>query len=263
MSAGMDIDEQRSILDRITAYRAICEQVRRSSTGSLIFGAIMLGIWYMIFGQQNNYGLFSLIYLGLAGLEISVGLINRLFPSAEGVLLDGFVLIAFGGANLARCYVVWQAGFSPPIISIVFGGYWLWTGASHVQNYSKLRKIFNPRPTSEHLRWYNGLLADIRRANPQEDPNALDMPTHPPFRALLLGNMAFLVEAGSDEILLLDREDLLIQPLELDPKSGKRLANLNLGGMAFDPFKLDSDNWRNYSEWKRAGGENVPSINFT
>ena len=263
MATGMDIDEQRRLLDHITAYREVCDQVRGSSTGTLVFGAIMLGLWYMLFGQRNEFGLFSLIYLGLASLELTVGLTNRLFPSAEGVLLDGLVLMAFGGSSLARAYIVWKAGFSPPIISLLFGAYWIWTGASHVQSYSKLRRIFNPRPTREHLRWYDGLLADIRRANPQSDSTALDLPTDPPLRALLLGPLAMMVEAGTREILLLERDSLVISPKELDPKTGQRMAMLYIGDTLLGSFVLDPDNWRNYSEWKRAGGESVPSLNMT
>jgi hypothetical protein len=263
MADGFSIDDQRHILARITAYREVCNQVRRSSNGTLIFGLIMFGLWYMIFGQRNDYGIFSLCYLVLASLELGVGLVNRLFPSAEGVLFDGMVLLAFGGANLFRSYIIWQAGFQPPIISLIFGAYWLWTGASHVRSYFELLKIFSPRPTSEHLRWYAGLLRDIRKANPQEDPSALDFPSNPPIRALLLGSVAMFVEASSDEIVLFDREDVRLTPQEVHPSSSQRLAVLSLGGTRLEPFVLDPDNWRNYADWKRSGGETIPSLNMT
>ena len=263
MAAGLGIEEQREILQRITSYRQVCDGVRNSSNSSLIFGLIMAGLWYMSFGQRNDFGMFSIIYLGLASLELGVGLVNRLFPSAEGVLLDGFVLLAFGGANAARCLIIWQAGFSPPIISLVLGAYWIWTGAGHIRSYFQLLKVFSPRPTSEHMRWYGGLLSDIRRANPQEDPNALDLPTDPPLRALMLGGIAMFVEVGSQEILLIEREEVNMIPQELETSSGKRLATLQLGGLRLDSFTLDPDNWRNYSAWKRAGGESVPSLNMT
>lgn len=266
MAAGFSLDDQQRILDRITAYRGVCQAVKNSATSSLVFGVIMLGLWYMGYGQRGDYGIFSIIYLMLGLMELGVGLINRLFPSAEGVLLDGLVLIGFGIANLFRAYLIWKvmpnAG-APLVIPALFGAYWIWTGGSHIQSYAALRRAFNPRPTAEHMRWYSELLSDIRRANPQDDPNALDLPTQPPMRALLLGSSAFIVEAGTQDIALFDCSDVLITPMDQDPNTGRRLAKLTLADVSFAPFLIDADNWRNYSEWKRANGQAVPAVNFT
>src|SRR5690349_14406751 len=97
-------EQKRAVLRNVAAYRVLCQRVRRGATGGLIFGAFMLGIWYLIpnRGQFGKFSPFGLIYLGLAALEFTVALWNKVRPSAEGVLMDGLVLTVFGASTLLR-----------------------------------------------------------------------------------------------------------------------------------------------------------------
>ena len=95
-------EEVRNILRRVSAYREVCERVRRGSTGALIFGTIMLAFWWFLVDPKQEFKWLSVVYLALACMEFGSGLLNRLFPSAEGVLLAALVLMSFGGWNVAR-----------------------------------------------------------------------------------------------------------------------------------------------------------------
>ena len=112
-------NEVRHTLRRVAAYREVCERVRKGSTGALIFGAIMLAIWWFLLPEKTKYVWFGIIYLTLACLEFGSGILNRLFPSAEGVLLAAVVLTCFGLWNIARVVLIWQK-MMPGVISPIF-----------------------------------------------------------------------------------------------------------------------------------------------
>ncbi|MGL6097717.1 MAG: hypothetical protein ACRC7O_18200 [Fimbriiglobus sp.] len=241
------------ILRNVAAYREVCETVRKSGTSSLIFGAIMLGLGYLIFDPQKPFEPFTLIYLSLGALELSVGLLNKLWPSAEGVLLDGLVLIAFGGSHLVRQTLVWQGvmrGFVSPI-SIAFGAYWLYQGYQHVMGYAALRRAFAERPTAAHLRWFNELLRDIRRTDPESDPQALDLPGKPRVRGKLLGDVGIFLLDTSTDVLIVEREHVMIEPVPTGESDRLPRAYLLLYGQPVSEFPLHPENWTNYTAWKK------------
>jgi hypothetical protein len=254
-----DGEELRHVLRNVAGYRALCAQVRRSSTGGLFFGGLMLFIWYAGFGQRNDYGPFSLIYLGLAGLEFTVALWNRVSPSAEGILLDGVVLLVFGVATLTRHLLTWQgaiAGPKPIPIFSLLAVYWVYSGFSTVRSYFQIRRAFTHRPSAEHLRWFNDLLREVKAADPDADPDALDLPTKPPLRGKLLGDTALFVSPGSDDPIIVARPDVVIDRLPPKEPGGPPGGRLFLGEEV-GTFRLDPANWRNYAAWKKAGGEAV------
>lgn len=255
-------EQKRAVLRNVAAYRGLCHQVRRSSTGGLIFGAIMLAIWYVAIPDREKFRVFGLIYLGLAGLEFTAAVWNKFRPSAEGVLIDGIVLLAFGAATLLRQYLIFQGQMPGRVfpLLVLFGAYWVWAGVSHVRSYAQLRRAFAQRPTAEHLRWFDELLHEVRRADPAEDATALDLPTRPPVRGKLLGDTAVFLQAGSDDVIIAARDDVEI---EREPAKGRDrdpVGYLLIEGADFGGFPLDPDNWRNYAAWKTEGGQSPPPM---
>lgn len=253
-----DADEQRTILRRVVAYKEVCDRVRRSSTGGLLFGALMLFIWYVM-PDQMKYKPFGLFYLGLACLEFTVALWNRFAPAPEGVLFDGLVLLLFGGSNIARNVLPMLGVAAVPRGTpwmVAFGIWMLLSGIGHVRSYFELRRHFTVRPTREHLRWFDGLVREIRRADPETDPTALDLPTRPPLRAKLLGDTAIFLQPKG-ELIVAAREDVRIKMHGGDERRKRIDAELRIDGQSYGDFDLDPDNWRNYTDWKKAGGEDV------
>jgi hypothetical protein len=256
-------EQKRAVLRNVAAYRRLCHQVRRKATGGLIFGAFMLGIWYFLLperGALGKYGPLGLIYLGLAGLEFTVALWNKLRPSAEGVLMDGLVLCVFGASTLARQYLVWQNGMAPSVVLALLGAFWVWSGVSHARGYAGLRRAFAIRPTADHLRWFDELLREVRDADPTDDPAALDLPTRPPTRGKLLGDTAIFLQAGSDDPVIAARTDVEIERQPARSADRDPVGYLVIEGADFGSFPLDPDNWRNYERWKIEGGEPPPPM---
>jgi hypothetical protein len=248
------------LLNQVNLYRELRRDVRRGSTGTLIFGAIMLAIWYGVFGTRNDYGVFSLVYLTLGCLEVAVGLLNRLNPSPEGVFFDGLLLLLFGTATLARQLFIWQGmirGFLSPI-SLIFGGYWLWQGYHHLQAYRHLRKIFPLRPQAKHLRWFEELLAEIRQAEPENDPTVLHLKTSPPIKVKLLGKIVFLLLPESEEIMILHDFEFSMTPLPYEESTQQPLASVWISEIGNLECPLDPINWGNYTKWAEKTGVATP-----
>ena len=246
----LDAEEKRMTLRRVAAYRALCDRVRRSALGTLFFGGLMFAFWYFAIPDGLKWSLFGKVYLGLALLELSVGALNRLFPSAEGVLLEGLVLVVFGGWNLAREAMVWQ-GVIPGQVSplfVVFGAYWILQGLNQARTYLTLRKEFAERPSADHIRWFDGLAREVRDADPKADPMALALPTQPFLTAKLLGDTAFFTD-GAAEVIIVAREDVTLEMDIPDPERPP-VGHLTISGVAFSPFALTRANWENYCAWK-------------
>lgn len=256
----IDPDEVRHTLRRVAAYREVCERVRKGSTGALIFGSIMLAIWWFLLPDNTKYDWFGIIYLTLACLEFGSGVLNRLFPSAEGVLLAAVVLTCFGLWNIARVVLIWQK-VMPGVISPIFailGVMWTVQGVRQALGYLQLRREFADRPNSAQIRWFNDLLREIKYSDPKVDPQAVFFDTQPPLTGKLLGDTAFLIDKGDTTIIVSRRE---VQ-LEREESGNDRPARgyLTISGVPFRPFPLGEKTWDNYSAWKREGGEIVPPI---
>jgi len=243
--------EKVRILQRVAAYYGLCQGVRKSSTGSLVFGGIMLAVWHFLLPDKMKFDWFGIVYLVLAVAEFGIGLLNRFAPSAEGVLLDGLVLIAFGGWNMLREGLVFMQFLpgQPSMIFLFFGGYWIYQGFQHCRNYSILRRLFAERPTREQIRWYDGLLKEVRFADPKEDSQALALPTRPPISGKLLGDIAFFAIVAGDPIIT-TRDQVMISMIDSDERGARPEAVLAIEGHMFEPFPISNANWENYRRWK-------------
>ena len=244
----LDAEDKRNILRQVAAYRDLCDQVRSGAKGSLFFGGLMLVLWWQLFPDRDKFAVFGLVYLGLACLEFGAGLMNRFFPSAEGVLADGVVLILFGGFNLVRHYLIWEAGGKPHVLLSLLSAYWVYTGVQGVRGYFTLRKLFTHRPSAAHIRWFNELLEEVRTGNPETDPDALDLPTVPRVKAKLLGDTA-LVLAGT-EVVVAAREHFDLIPAPPRPSDDRPRALVAINGYEFGECVLSRENGQNYTNWK-------------
>lgn len=248
-------DETRQVMRQVAAYRRVCEQVRRKAIGTMVNGFILLGLWYVLDGMHpaRRFDLFSMLFLGLAVLDIAVGLLNRFFPTAEGILLDGVVLLGFAASNGVRAFIFWQAG-QPYWINALFGVFWTIQAVNILRSYGQIVRGMPARPTRAHLRWFNGLLADLRAADPKDDPRAMAIPTDPFLTGLLLGDTAFFLDQ-TGEVLIVARERVTVEAEDSPDPDRPPRGYLTIEGVDFPPFKLSRANWENYVAWKREGGE--------
>src|SRR5262245_52097125 len=101
--------EMRQRLQQVAAYRELCRGVRRSGRENIFFALILLYLAYAVSQGQAN-GVLLTLYVTLAVGELLVGLFKLLKPSAEGIFLDGVVLLVFALYTLGIMYLRFQAG---------------------------------------------------------------------------------------------------------------------------------------------------------
>jgi len=239
----------RMRLEEVLAYRRLQQTVRSGANRTIINAGILLFLDYLIFQLKGRIDLVIIIYLMLALAELAVGLWKKFFPTLEAVLVDGFVLGAFGVFILGRQFLAWQGLILFPVspISVAFGIIWLLGAKNMFKNYRGLCRAFPERPTAEVQAWFDDLIYEIRHADPAADDLALDLPTRPHWRAKLLGTTAFFVSKA--EVLVAGPLDFGLTPDPRNAETGRLRVHLHIHDRVYKPFELDEASWANYRKW--------------
>lgn len=246
--------EMRYRLQQVAAYRELCRRVRIGGRDNIFFALLMLLLAYYTF-NPNAGGIVQfvyLLYLGLALCEFLIGLFKWLYPSAEGILLDGVLLLIFAAWNLGWQGLALAAGQQPFTVLIFLGLFMLMIAVGRFKVYGQLRKLFAERPSAEHIAWFDDLLHEIRTADPQSDELALDLPTGPHWKAKLLGSTVFFVGAKGSSVWIAGPDDFEILREKADHGTGRRRALLKIHGLAYPEFEITDATWTNYQKWRIA-----------
>lgn len=239
----------RQELQRVAAYRELCATVRRGGRHNAVFAAIMLLLAVSVIqagGVVSGY-----IFGALALAELLIGVWKWLAPSAEGVLLDGVVLLAFGGWNIVRNGLAVQAGGQVHGFSVAIGLFLVWGAVGRFRAYGQLRRLFADRPTRDQLAWFDDLAAEIRHSDPESDPTALDLPTKPHWVGKLLGSTAFLVARNGETAVVAGPWDVDLVRKGKPGRHGDRVV-LMLYGQVTQPFEVDAATYDNFQAWAAA-----------
>jgi hypothetical protein len=245
-------------LQKVAAYRELCRGVRRSGRENVAFACFMLLLAYLAWdnaiqnGQRLAAIIIMIVYGTLAGGELLVGLFKWLAPSAEGILLDGLVLLVFGIYNLGMEFFRFQNNI--PLSPVyIFLGVFMFAGAlGRFKTYGAFRKLFADRPTAEHIAWCDDLIHEILTADPQADELALDLPTGPHWKAKLLGRIVFFVARRGSSVWVAGPEDFEILREKADRGTGHRKALLSIHGVPYPEFQITDATWANYQKWRVA-----------
>jgi hypothetical protein len=259
MAQGIDIDEMRETLHRVTVYKQVCEAVRGRANTTIFNGLLFLFLTGLIAAPFLGGGKgfpFIVFVFGAIGIgEILVGIWKKVAPSPEGVLVDGLLELAFVASVAYRAYDAIEQGLKPSTFSLIIGAWSLFNAFKTFQAYVSLRRAFTVRPSRSQLNYVEDLLADVREGDPATDATAMDFDTRPRCQAKLLGDFA-LVIVGKDEVALAERRQLRVDrmPLAKHPDN----AALTVFGTDLGEFDLDPATWRNYAAWQTAGGNPPP-----
>lgn len=242
---------------QVVAYREIINHIRKSANGTLVWGAIIGGLWVVTFNQLNRpftqLPLFMYFHLALAISELTVGLWKKIAPSPFTFLLDALLLVGFAAVNGWRLYLQMKLNGSPNLLTAGFCIYMSYLAFQQFQAWIQINRALRYRPTRAQLAEFNKLVKDVRRADPENDPTALDLQTRPGWRALLLGDIAFFVASnGTVVVAHKDEVDLEVSVEDEGGNHDSRHAMLWLPAGQYGPFPLDTRNAANYMNWKGA-----------
>src|SRR5262245_29072658 len=188
----------------VAACRPLCRGVGRAGRDDIAFAALMAFLAYMVWKAGLNP--FLLVFYGvLIGSELAVGLLKWAFPSAEGHLLDGLVLLLFAGVNIGFQALAFRGGRPPNPVIVLIGLLILGQAINRFRFYGQLRRLFAERPSAEHMAWFDDLVGEINASDPQSDELALDLP--PIWKAKLLGSTAFFVSTRGSDVLVVGPEE--------------------------------------------------------
>lgn len=235
-------------LQRVAAYRELCRSVQRSGRENVIFAVIMGALGYYLHTQGRG-DITIILYTVIAVGELCIGLFKWLFPSANGLLLDGVVLLVFAGLNGWLAYQTFRLVGRPDTVYVFLGLFMLYGSFNRFRSYGDLRRLFADRPDPEHVAWFNGLVYEIRASDPTTDQLALDLPTRPHWKAKLLGSTAFFVATDGNAVWIAGPDEFTLRREKADRGHGSRKALLNIHGEGYPEFDLGDESWTNYTNW--------------
>jgi hypothetical protein len=248
-----DAFEMRLRLQQVAAYRELCRGVRRSGRENVVFACVMMFLAYLASQGPGGARPFVIaLYAVLVGGELLVGLFKWLFPSAEGILLDGVVLLIFAAFNLGLQYWALQNGGRLDPVIIFLGLFMLMGAVGRFKSYGQLRRLFAERPSAEHMAWFDELVHEIRAADPQADELALDLATRPHWKVKLFGTTVFFVSARGSAVWVAGPDDFEILREKADRGTGRRRALLRVHGRSYPEFEIADASWSNYQKWRAA-----------
>ena len=235
-------------LQTVAAYRELCRSVQRSGRENVVYAVIVGGIACYLHSRgasELTIVLFGILTVG----ELFVGLFKWAVPSAEGLLLDGLMLLVFAGFNFWLEYAAFQKGQGIDPVYVFLGLYMLFGALNRFRSYGILRQLFAERPDPEHLAWFNDLVREIQVSDPHSDEFVLDLPTRPHWKAKLLGGTVFFVATDGNAVWVAGPGDFALRREKTDRGKGSRKALLNIYGAAYPEFDLDDASWANYMKW--------------
>lgn len=241
--------QMRMRLQQVAAYRELCRGVRRSGRENVVFAVIMMFLAYIVIQAQANPLIIALYGILIVG-ELLVGLFKWLMPSAEGVLLDGIVLLVFAAFNFGLEFLRFQAGQGLNPVIIFLGLFMLMGAIGRFKAYGQLRRLFAERPSPEHMAWFEDLVQEIRAADPQTDELVLDLPTNPHWKAKLLGTTVFFVSTKGNAVWIAGPQDFEILREKHDRGTGQRKGLLRIHGLPYPEFEITDVTWSNYQKWR-------------
>ena len=157
----------RARLQTVAAYRELCRSVRRSGRENVVYACLMFGFAYFVHTAGGPQSEIVVLLYGILGFgELLVGLYKWAFPSAEGLILDALVLLAFVGVSVWLSYDRFQRGWGISPISVFFNLYMFFAAINRFKAYGELSRLFAERPDPEHVAWFDDLVREIQASDP-------------------------------------------------------------------------------------------------
>jgi hypothetical protein len=159
----MEFEDDLDALRKTADYLIIRKKLRQKGIGSFIFG--ILALLSGSLGLQVNLLNLMLILIGL--LLLGVGIWNWVSPTAEGIIVDGIVLLIVALWNIGITLMEIAAGI-PPTHWAIIGVLQIFWSIRRFLDYPKYREALRHKPHPEDLKAMDALISKIYKSKETE-----------------------------------------------------------------------------------------------
>ncbi len=242
-----DVEELRLLAE----YHTACRVMRRMGWGSIVFGAINIGIGVM-FALHHHPINAVLALIGL--LLLAAGVWCLVLPGAEGVLANGIALIFVGLWNILITVLNVAAGAPPQVWWAVFGGFQIAAAAQCFQKYARFSAALRHRISRDERAMMARLVKTILKTTAKEDESIIGFQVRgfgqqKAWRGQLGQDVAIFVEKTTNEVLVGDRGDVSIKPHGKVLLGSSLKARVRIGDQAWDAL-ISPQSFDRYRDWK-------------
>lgn len=253
MSDSAPLDRMQMIAD----YRAACKFLVQSGKQGIMFGCVSLFIGISVFNNQ----LFDYLYLGVGTVYLLIGLHNRYYPSAFGIILDGIMLILLGVWNLSLQAVAVWVQQQPSIFSGVFGAMMIFIGLIRFRRYPRVKAAFDDPPSEDQIAWFDDVVKEVRDATPDAAADVFEFRAGLLWKGKRFGDMVIFVDKMDFETLIVDRRDIDFDDKGKTLFGAKRRGSLRIGKRKFGLAEIQPEMVTLLEVWRTDSFESSPIDN--
>lgn len=253
----MDLFENVGELRQAAEYRRAVKILRGAGWGAIIFGvlALVIGVPAAVTHPIN----FVLVLFGL-GL-LAEGLWNLLLPTAEGILVDGILLLICALWNLFITILSVAAHDPPSVFWAVLGGFQIAWAVSRFVSYGRFRNALAEKPDAETLERLEDIVKDIKQTKSVDDNEIVGFRSRSAlkqqdWKGRLGDDAAIFVDKLGYDILVAYKEDVTITVKGKTLLASTLNASIKVGKQRMEAT-ISPESFARYTDWKQA---EVPTV---
>lgn len=170
LAPGISIDQLRAA----AKFHELRSTLRGGAIGSLIFGALAIGVGGIAAGEDAIGG--ALLLLGLLLFANGVWIIAA--PSAIGFVSNGIALMLVGLFNGGTAVLQLIGGEGGSYFWLILGGLQVFWGLQDIRRYSSFAGT--ARPPEDVLQTAGQIITTVEKAGPADRPDVIEMHLYVP-----------------------------------------------------------------------------------
>lgn len=248
-----DLADSVDELQKIAEYRRGRNILRKLGIGGIVFGAINLLVGVPLVAVNP----INLILVLIGFLLLVDGICNVVYPTAEGILVDGADFVLVGLWNLAVTVINGMAAAVPDVHWAVIGVFQLGWAVYRFASYPRFHRAFRERPDPDDVRLMDDLVRKLLKADPKKSPDVITFRAksflkEQNWKGQLSGGAALFAEPVGHEVLVARKEDVTVTVrgkvlLGKTLKASIRVKDRTLDGL------IGPNSVAKYTAWKEAG----------
>jgi len=242
-------------MQRFADYRNTCKFLLKSGKEGIFIGCFFLLLAWLNFNQ----GVTDYLYFALGACELLIGLRNRYYPSATGVILDGLMLIILGVWNLSWQAIAVAQGAQPFWFNGFFGILVIVMGVRRTLRYPRVKKAFDDPPTEEQMAWFDEIIKEIKEADVAADADAVEFKSGFLWKGKRYGENVIFADKLDMETLIVDRRDIDWTDRGKALFGNHRNVRLRIGERSFPIADFAPDILARLEAWRNEGEPPAPT----